>query len=61
MTPIKTLIQQHGGQVKLAAIMGKSQTQISRWLKLGAYVDEKTGDVYCKSASTNLVRPHTAK
>lgn len=54
MTPIKTLIQKHGGQVKLASKMGKTQSQVARWLKLGAYVDEQTGDVYTKSAESTL-------
>ena len=54
MTPIKTLIQKHGGQVKLAAKMGKTQPQVARWLKLGAYVDEQTGKVYCPTADTTL-------
>jgi hypothetical protein len=54
MTQIKTLIQKHGGQVKLAAKMGKTQSQVARWLKLGAYVDEQTGAVYTQSAQTTL-------
>lgn len=54
MTPIKNLIQKHGGQVKLAAKMGVTQPQISRWLKNGAYVDEQSGAVYIKSAQTTL-------
>jgi hypothetical protein len=54
MIPIKTLIKKHGGQVKLAAKMGKTQSQVARWLKLGAYVDELTGDVYCPTSKTTL-------
>ena len=55
MTPIKTLIEQHGGQVKLAEALGKTQAQVSKWLKLGAYINTETGEVYNVSARCNPI------
>lgn len=51
MIHIKTLIKQHGGQIKLASAMGKSQGQISKWLALDAWVDVEAGKVYTPSSN----------
>lgn len=51
MIHIKKLIEQHGGQIKLAAAMGKGQGQISKWLALDAWVDVEAGKVYTPSSN----------
>lgn len=67
MIHIKKLIDQYGGQIKLAAAMGKSQGQISKWLALDAWVDTEAGKVYTSSSnfvwqseqSGAIVEPHS--
>lgn len=49
MTPITDLIRKHGSQQKLADLMGVHQSQISRWVKLGAMVCPLLGEVWLKS------------
>jgi hypothetical protein len=49
MTPITDLIRKHGSQQKLADLMGVHQSQIARWVKLGAMVCPLLGEVWLKS------------
>lgn len=67
MIHIKKLIDQYGGQIKLAAAMGKSQGQISKWLALDAWVDCENEKVYTPSSKFEwqpaaykaIVEPHS--
>lgn len=51
MIHIDKLIKQYGGQIQLAAAMGKSQGQISKWKALGAWIDTENEKVFTPSAN----------
>lgn len=55
MKHINDLIKQYGTQQKLADAMGVSQSQIARWVRIGAFVNVYLGEVYILTRKVNPV------
>lgn len=55
MKHINDLIKQYGTQQKLADAMGVSQSQIARWVRIGAFVNAYLGEVYILTRKVNPV------
>lgn len=50
---VNDLIKQYGTQQKLADAMGVSQSQVARWVRIGAFVNVYLGEVYILTRKVN--------